>query len=303
MSTDQFQGRVGRADIVVLTVLDVEFDTARRVMGLQERIPRTSYYATHALPKGLRHRVVAMRMADRGNIPAAEAVQHAIEDFYPGYLILAGIGGGFADREGLRLGDVVVADYIDYAEFAKLHDGRIKLRKQAHDHPSLFLRGTIALAARDSEWHHRIDVPKPDGSSGHPKVVEGNLLAGEKVWSDQDSGYQRAIMEQFDKAIVVEMESFGAARATFRARYQPEYNPQLLVIRGISDLVDQEGSNEQRALWAEYAATSAAAFAAATVQELLQTNEAVGVGSNGGGMKLVGGLRKWLLGVISGREG
>lgn len=295
MSTDQFQGRVGRADIVVLTVLDVEFDAARRLLRLQSRIPRTSYYTTHAERETRRRRVVTMRMADRGNVPAAEAVQDAIEDFYPGYLILVGIGGGFANREGLRLGDVVVADYIDYAEFAKLQDGELKQRKQAHDHPSLFLRATIASAAGDSEWQHLIDVRKPDGSTGKPRWVEGNLLAGEKVWSDQGSGYQQAVMEYFDKAIVVEMESFGVARATFKARYQPEYNPQLMVIRGISDLVDQDNSNEQRAFWAEYAATSAAAFTAAAVNELSQTMRAQSRG-------FVSGIATRFLGLIAGRE-
>ena len=41
---------------------------------------------------------------------------------------------------------------------------------------------------------------------GDPKIVVGNLIAGEKILGDKENEYQRAILEEFDKAIVVDME-------------------------------------------------------------------------------------------------
>jgi len=87
----------------------------------------------------------------------------------------------------------------------------------------------------------------------------------------------------YGDALAIDMESYGVARAVHEARSDPGYNPRLLVIRGVSDLVHAapegedgdddtaEVNNDERARWKNYAAASAAAFAAATISEYLST--------------------------------
>lgn len=69
------------------------------------------------------------------------------------------------------------------------------------------------------------------------------------------------------------------ARAVFESRRTVDYNPRLLVIRGISDLLlaeeaaEAEGSqienNEQRRIWKVFAAAAAATFAAAVISRFV----------------------------------
>jgi hypothetical protein len=72
------------------------------------------------------------------------------------------------------------------------------------------------------------------------------------------------------------MESFGVARAVHAARAGVDYNPRLVIVRGISDLVygsepatSTELNDQQRKRWKRYAAAAAAAFASAVASAIL----------------------------------
>src|SRR5207302_7390380 len=93
--------------------------------------------------------------------------------------------------------------------------------------------------------------------------------AGEKILSDADNTYQLQVLAFFDKGLAIEMESMGFSRAIFEARWSVHYNPQCLVIRGISDIVDVQGADAMRERWREYAAHAAAAFGKAVVASLV----------------------------------
>jgi len=86
---------------------------------------------------------------------------------------------------------------------------------------------------------------------------------------DKENTYQCQILDEFDKAIAVDMESHGLARAVYTARATRYYNLNYLIVRGISDLVATEGNDEERRLWRNYAAASAAAFTVAVVDQLI----------------------------------
>lgn len=105
--------------------------------------------------------------------------------------------------------------------------------------------------------------------AGEPKVIIGNLIAGEKILGDGENEYQRQILEDFDKAIVVDMESYGLERGVYSARGTRYYNLNYLIVRGISDLVNDPGNDDTRRRWRDYAASTAAAFALAVVDELV----------------------------------
>jgi nucleoside phosphorylase len=106
-------------------------------------------------------------------------------------------------------------------------------------------------------------------AAGEPKVIVGNLIAGEKILGDGENNYQRQILEKFDKAVAVDMESHGLARGAYSARSARHYNLNYLIVRGISDMVDDQGNNETRKRWRAYAAATAAAFSMSAVDQLV----------------------------------
>ena len=99
------------------------------------------------------------------------------------------------------------------------------------------------------------------------------------------------IVRQFADAVAVDMESYGVARAVFESRRTVGYNPRLLIVRGISDLVaaaeqrprrrfgfqrsrvvndgGKMENDEQRQTWKPYAAAAAATFAAAVISRFV----------------------------------
>ena len=183
---------------------------------------------------------------------------------------------------------MVVPNYLHYAEFRKLTEQRDAARYFAYDHPTVSLRQDHASGViQQGAWFDSIDVDRPDeemGDSANPRVHVGSLVAGEKLMSDPRHPEQQRLSIAFDDAIAVDMESVGVARAIHDYRRDPDYNPRFLVVRGISDLltpVDNSGgdettarvvetNNEERALWKPYAAATAAAFAAALVEDICQ---------------------------------
>jgi len=68
------------------------------------------------------------------------------------------------------------------------------------------------------------------------------------------------------------MESYGFLKALFRARRSIHYNPLGLIIRGVSDLVNDPDNDELRKQWRPYAAKVAGGFAHCVVKELLRAH-------------------------------
>lgn len=260
------RGRDGSALVAVITIVDEEFDAIRAIERFHQCPDRSPFLFRKELEK--RHYdVILAQSADRSNTPCAELVAELAERYRPEYLVLSGIAGGIG-RDGVGLGDVVIADHVEGYEIQKFGEGRSMTRRVAIDHPSKYLRETVARRVRhEGLWKKRIAVSRPAG--GSPQVVVGNLIAGDKILGDGENDYQRMILEQFDKAIAVDMESHGLGRGSFSARSARYYNLNYLIVRGISDLVNTQGNNEERKKWRAYAASSAAAFAMGVVDELV----------------------------------
>lgn len=261
-------GRDGGALVAVATIVDEEFKAMCEAGEFSEFAVQTPYYARGRMEDG-RYAVVLGKSPDRGNPCCAELVTDLVERFRPEYLILCGIAGGVANRDGMALGDVVVADHVEGYEMQKFVDGKRLRRPVALDHPSKYLRETLAHRVRyGAGWVDRIAAERPGG--GLPKVIVGNLIAGEKLMGDGENEYQREILDVFDKAIAVDMESYGLARAVYAARSARHYNLNYLIVRGISDLVAAEHNDEDRKKWRDYAAASAAAFSMSVIDQLIE---------------------------------
>lgn len=268
-------GKLGLTKIGILTITDEEFAAAQRIFNVQHNIPGSPYF----VPPGAKpeqYEIVIRQAADRTNTPASRATKALIEDLRPAFIFLVGTAGGVlkdqiaeTGRDGTRLGDVIAADFIDYTEFIKMRGRRNLERKVPHDHPSLYLRESFAgPLRRATEWHPWIGVDRPDGGAT-PNVIIGNIAAGEKILSSPTNTYQKYVVAKFDKALAFETESFGVAHQVFCARCSVHYNPQFLVIRGISDFVNALESDQIRQDWTPYAASAALAFTRCVVEKLL----------------------------------
>jgi nucleoside phosphorylase len=268
-------GREGSAVVGIVTILDEERAALCNALGAQRR---GQYWVPQNGSK-----FVIRQSADRSNGPAMTATRILIEQWRPEVVLLVGIAGGIGER-GPWLGDVVVPDYLHYAEFRKLSGGRDDARYCAYDQPTVSVREEMSNPVRlDDVWHAGLPA-RPvvdDDLRDHPRVfADGPLVAAEKLMGDPEHPEQRRLVSNYSNALAIDMESFGVARAVHEARSDPGYNPRLLVIRGVSDLVkatavkkqsmskaDQEANQRQRDQWKEYAAAAAAAFARAVVEE------------------------------------
>lgn len=277
MGADRVEGRLGTAKIGVLTITDEEFVQARKIFNAVQNVQGSPYYVADSTTTT--HDVVLSQALDRTNLPAGKATHDLIEDWRPWFIFLIGTAGGVLEgeaavgRDGTYLGDVVVADFIEYTEFRKLIKGRSAKRSIPHDHPSLYLRGSFARPAVWDDWAAAIPVIRPHDGSGSrkkPQVKVGTIVAGEKILSDWTNEYQSALVDEFDKALAFETESFGVAREIFAYRSSMHYNPQFLTIRGISDFVNAKEANADRKRWTDYAAASALTFAHRVIERLLE---------------------------------
>ncbi len=266
------RGRLGSTRLAILTINPEEFDAVQGMFDLRVQISGTPYYVKDA-SESHTYDLIARYATGRGNAAAAEMVRRFVEHFYPEVFLLVGTAGGVR-AQGINLGDVVVADYVEYSEFRKIVDGSNLQRKIPYDHPSLSLRENFAQPLiRSDRWKQRITCRWPDFEprqpASRPIAWEGNILSSEEIWGDVKNEEQQRLLNEYDKVIALEMEAFGVARAVCDSRHSVGYNPRYLVIRGISDLVDVENSNTTRHQWTAWAAEAAASFAYCLMQDFI----------------------------------
>jgi nucleoside phosphorylase len=267
---DQLRGRIGHATVAILTITSQEFDGVRSVFDLRQEL-LASPYAVQELNSTNDYPIVLRRAAGQTNVVSAQIAAGILEDFRPSYLLVIGTAGGHSGRDGLRLGDVVIADYIDYSAYWKLKNGVFYERRNACDHPSFHLQENFAEALRrtPNDWQSRLSLSTPDGSI--PKVLSGAVVAGEMLLGDSGNAEQRRILNIYEKALAFEMESFGVARTVYQFRSSVHYNPQFMIIRGISDLVNEDPTNNNavRKAWTPVAVSAAATFSRVLVERVL----------------------------------
>jgi nucleoside phosphorylase len=218
--------------------------------------------------EGGEHFIVLDRAIDRSNLPASEATQRLLTHWRPRHLVVADIGGGLSGRDGLRVGDVVYASYLHYYEVVKETEGGEEVRLLAFAQPSRGPRATLGLLVGTGHvWQDVINVKRPPGDHRQSTLLEGEILAGERLLSDPRSPVVREIAAGYPKVLALDMESGGVARAIYGAQ-QDDIFTQFTVLRGISDLVDVTDVDNQatRDEWKPYAAFAAAAAALALVR-------------------------------------
>ena len=245
---------------------------------------------------------VLVQCPNRSNTPAAQQTRRLLEYFRPEVIVLVGIAGGvqrlavsddLPTWEGPNVGDVVIAEYVHYADFTKNVASGHYLRYFPIDQPSTYLVGAHAYAVvrprpGDPSWYQELPQERP--TPGTPSHHVGEIVSVEGLAGDPKSARQQEVLRLFDNALAIDMESMGVGRAIHEFRDQVHYNPLWMCIRGISDSVrsdeevdaylntpgttalppEDQDNDATRRRWKGYAAAVAARYAVLLLERLLR---------------------------------
>jgi adenosylhomocysteine nucleosidase len=252
------------ADFVIITPLSEERDAVLEKLGkvctYKKLDPskddiRTYYWADLPVisPEGTRgtYGVVVMPLLGMGRPGATAATVDAIRRWQPEYIILVGIAGGnFQQKVGL--GDILAPGQIVDYELQKWTAKDVEVRWQVYPTDQRLL-GAIQNFTDNDAWHELITTQRP--TDGLSQCHRGGAVAsGDKV--DAVHEVFTKYRDIWPKLLGIEMEAGGVGIATIQAAHPPGF----FMIRGISDLADEEKDSEEVKKWRSYACDVAASY-------------------------------------------
>lgn len=259
------------SDFGILTVVPEAWEAAIELFGCENFEDELGVRWGVALVDaygGGQHVVAVGQTGDRSNVPAADTASTMLRACNPRQLVVADIGAGFwgggshAGRDGLMLGDVVVASDVQGYEVVKeVEGGGILPRDPAIQLPATGPRHDFrTLHNWFPNWHVPARSFLPDGVPDRtPQILDGQIVSGEKLLSDPSSNLIARLVRTYDKALALDMESAGIGRAVLE-RQKESIFAEFTVLRGISDFADKKESNQKtRDNWKPYAARAAVA--------------------------------------------
>jgi nucleoside phosphorylase len=247
----------GPVDFAIVTALKVERDAVLRRLDTYDQIqvegdPHTYYYGYVSIPgTGERYTIVVVMLLGQGNEEASATTRGLTIRWQPQSVIMVGIAGGVLRK--VKLGDVVVADFVYYFGASKLKpEPEADERRSRHFLSDRMLYGR-ALAYEASEWKGEIGEERPGRRSPQMSLPDAHFGA---IGSSNDIITDPAVIAQLltecPKLLAVATEGSGVARAAG----QQDPTPRFLEVRSISDMADRNKGDK----WHPYAANAAAAF-------------------------------------------
>ncbi|MGH2496779.1 MAG: hypothetical protein ACRDIV_18915 [Ktedonobacteraceae bacterium] len=236
--------------VVIFTALPVEYLAVRSHLSdlRQEVHSEGTIYECGVFPVRDRGWSVAIVKTFAGNVSAAIEVERALQYLKPDLALFVGVAGGI--KEDVQLGDVVVAKKIYGYESGKVADTFQTRPEVGNSSYRLIKRAEVER--NSTAWLRWLGGPIPDPS---PRVFVAPIAAGEKVLASTKSEIRERLHANYNDALAIEMEGYGFLKAVYANQHV-----QALVIRGISDLIDNK-SEADAANFQEVAARHAAAFA------------------------------------------
>jgi nucleoside phosphorylase len=254
-----------RVDFVIVTALPEEREALLERLPQYQQLPPTGgdirTYFKADLPVTFpdnstgTYRIIVMCLLGMGRVQATMATADAIHRWRPRYVLLVGIAGGIAARK-VRVGDILVADQIVDYELQKLTPEGPEVRWEVQRTDARMLEACNSY--RGDSWQELIRIKRPN--KGQPKRHAGPIASGDKViaFGEVLSKYRGV----WPKLIGVEMEAAGAATATFQSAEKPGF----FMVRGVSDLADEQKGSSKVEKWRSYACAAAASFAIALLK-------------------------------------
>jgi nucleoside phosphorylase len=183
--------------------------------------------------------VIMFGTEEMGRVSAAIATMRLLQAYpKPDMLLVAGIAGGF-EREGVRLGDVLIPKNIaDLAtrKVSKKEDKIPEFRPKAFRTDARLLKYVRSDSFNIRGWEPAVidEAEWPDGL--RPTIHDGPVASLDEVVSDTD--WVDALCKAWPKLSGVEMESGGVCAAA------EVHDLRVAVVRGVSDLADPAKSDD-----------------------------------------------------------
>jgi nucleoside phosphorylase len=239
---------------VIITALPVEYAAVRNYLkNPQEEIhvqgtiyERGTFIAEHQTWE------IGIVEIGAGNTSAAFEAERAITHFAPNIILFVGVAGGIKD---VKLGDVVACTKIYGYESGKAE--KVFKTRSEIALPAYGLEQRARAEARKGDWLQHISATTP-----LPIALVAPIAAGEKVIASTKSETYKFLRSNYSDAVAVEMEGFGFLKAV-----RANQSVSAIVIRGISDLINQK-SESDRAGYQEIASCNASAFAFQIIAKL-----------------------------------
>lgn len=252
-------------DFVIITALEEEHTALLTKLPKPRRIPPTSddiqtYYVVN-LPvvfsngaKG-KYKLITLSLIGMGRVQAATATTDAIRRWKPRYVVVVGIAGGYK-KNNVNLGDIIIADQIADYESQKITSSKFEIRWVVKPTDSRLLGSAKHIKLTD--WQKSVKAIRP--VKGNTKRHFGPVASGDAVVASS------VLLDEFQKTwpklLGVEMEAGGAAHAAFNAASRPSF----FMVRGVSDLADENKGTSKVEQWRSYACEVAAAYVVALLR-------------------------------------
>lgn len=233
---------------LMLTALRIEDVAVRRHLTNLKEIthPKGTIYSSGEFITSSRKWRVVVAEVGAGNEGAALEAERALNFFAPEVSFFVGVAGGIKD---VKIGDVVVATKV-YGYESGAAKNSFEPRPSVGESAYLLVQRAKA-EAKTNDWLRRLTL---ESEEPHPEVYVGPIAAGEKVLKSTQSHIYRFIRSQYGDALAVEMEGRGFLRAVYANAAQ------AIVVRGVSDLINEKAQSDASGSQ-ERAARNAAAFA------------------------------------------
>ncbi len=240
---------------VILTAIAVEYKAVEEYLDdiQEDKAEDGTIYGEGLFCSDGQEWTVVVREIGEGNTRAAHEVTMAYNRYHPDVMLFCGIAGGIKD---VSIGDVVVATKMYFCESGK---GEVDFRPR----PELSLPSHAALEQAKAEakkrgwltrlWHKRCSVPMEKPPPYHQVYIKP-IASTAQVLASSNADMINRIKEVYNDAIAAEMEGFGFLQSCHQ---YPGMDS--LVVRGISDLLDDKAETDKGGSQ-KIAATSAAAF-------------------------------------------
>ncbi|MGN7722274.1 5'-methylthioadenosine/S-adenosylhomocysteine nucleosidase family protein [Chitinophaga sp. 22620] len=238
--------------IIILTAIPEEQDAVLNCLkdyeGTKHHETGTQYY-TGLLPVGSGQVKVVVGKTNQTNVQAATETERAIALFRPSHIFYLGVAGGLKD---VKVGDIVIGDKVIGYERGKAeteYKPRYEFAASSYD-----LEQAAFAFSQSPAWKNIASSLLNMTFHDEIKTYSGVIASGEKVLASEQATALQLIKKDISHALAVEMEGLGFLSS---CRAHPEVK--TLLIRGISDLINDKGEMDNKGSQ-PYAAQNAAAF-------------------------------------------
>jgi tetratricopeptide (TPR) repeat protein/nucleoside phosphorylase len=213
---------------IIVTALREEYTAVRAHIEnpKEETYKGTVYEIGRFSADGRSWDIIILEAGRYGENAAIEA-ERAINHFNPTVALFVGVAGGLIN---VAIGDVVAATKVYGYEAGKAEDRFHPIGEVYRSSHAMVHRARAC--SRGTDWLKRI---KGSLAGSAPKIFVEPIAAGSKVLKSTQSEIYGFLRTNYSDAIAVEMEGLGFLAASYA---NPEV--QVLVIRGISDLIDKK---------------------------------------------------------------